>query len=53
MTLKAEPASSSSAVKNSIERMQFLTKDEKLLLQVGPDLLSVNKLRPYTSWDLF
>lgn len=36
-----------------IERIQFLTEDEKSLIQVGPKLLSINRLAPYTSWEDF
>jgi uncharacterized protein (TIGR04255 family) len=33
--------------------MQFLRKDEKALIQIGPNLLSVNILKPYPSWQKF
>ena len=33
--------------------MQFLSRDEKRVLQVGPDLLVVNHLKPYSSWEQF
>jgi uncharacterized protein (TIGR04255 family) len=33
--------------------VRFSTEDEKTLVQVGPHLLAVNKLKPYTSWDNF
>lgn len=35
------------------DRMQFLQEDEKALVQVGPDLLAVNRLKPYPSWEEF
>jgi len=35
------------------DRMQFLREDEKALIQVGPDLLAVNHLRPYPTWREF
>jgi len=35
------------------DRMQFLREDEKALIQVGPDLLAVNHLRPYPTWQEF
>lgn len=35
------------------DRMQFLRKDEKALIQVGPHLLAVNHLAPYPSWEEF
>lgn len=37
----------------TMERIQFLNDDEKTLLQVGPHLLSINRLRPYVSWNAF
>lgn len=33
--------------------MQFLREDEKALVQVGPHLLTVNHLKPYSSWQEF
>ncbi len=33
--------------------MRFLSEDEKLLIQVGTHLLSVNHLKPYSSWQNF
>ena len=35
------------------DRMQFLREDEKALIQVGPNLLAVNHLKPYPSWEGF
>jgi len=35
------------------DRMQFLRHDEKALIQVGPNLLAVNHLKPYPSWQEF
>ena len=35
------------------ERMQFLRGDEKVLVQIGPNLLAVNHLKPYSSWQEF
>jgi len=35
------------------ERMQFLREDEKALIQVGPNLLAVNHLKPYPNWQEF
>ncbi len=36
-----------------IDRMQFLREDEKALIQVGPNLLAVNHLKPYPTWQKF
>lgn len=35
------------------ERMQFFRKDKTALVQVGPDLLTVNHLKPYPTWENF
>lgn len=35
----------------SIERLQFVSADERTLVQVGPDLLAVNSLRPHLGWS--
>ena len=35
------------------ERIQFLREDEKALVQIGADLLTINHLKPYPSWDHF
>ena len=33
--------------------LQFVREDKSALIQVGPDLLTVNHLRPYTDWPTF
>lgn len=35
------------------QRMQFFRSDKSALVQVGPDLLTVNHLKPYPTWELF
>ncbi|MEW6409981.1 MAG: TIGR04255 family protein [Nitrospirota bacterium] len=35
------------------QRMQFLRPDKSALVQIGPDLLAVNHLKPYPTWDTF
>lgn len=35
------------------ERAQFLREDEKAFLQIGPNLLAVNHLAPYPTWEQF
>jgi uncharacterized protein (TIGR04255 family) len=40
-------------VKGGVARMQFLREDETALIQVGPDLLVVNQLKPYPAWVVF
>ncbi len=43
----------SQTVKGGIARMQFLREDETALVQVGPNLLVVNHLKPYPTWGKF
>ncbi|HSH80754.1 MAG TPA: TIGR04255 family protein [Herpetosiphonaceae bacterium] len=35
------------------DRVQFFRRDETALVQVGPNLLAVNRLKPYDSWEEF
>jgi uncharacterized protein (TIGR04255 family) len=35
------------------QRMQFFRSDKSALVQVGPDLLTVNHLKPYSTWKTF
>jgi len=35
------------------QRMQFFREDNKALVQIGPDRLSINHLRPYPKWVEF
>lgn len=35
------------------DRLQFLSVDDKALVQVGENLLAVNRLKPYLSWQHF
>ncbi|MFQ6609152.1 MAG: TIGR04255 family protein [Fidelibacterota bacterium] len=37
----------------AIERVRFLTDDKKTFVQLGPRVLSINKLKPYASWEEF
>lgn len=37
----------------AVDRMRFLSNDEKSLIQVGPHFLAINRLKPYLSWDSF
>jgi len=32
-------------------RLRFLSEDERTLVQIAPDLLTINKLKPYSSWN--
>lgn len=40
-------------IRQGIGKMQFLTPDEAGIVQVGPNLLAVNRLRPYPGWSQF
>ena len=40
-------------VENAPPRMRFFNQDKTMLVQVGPDLLVVNQLKPYKSWNSF
>lgn len=35
------------------QRIQFLRSDKSALVQIGPDLLTVNHLKPYPEWPVF
>jgi uncharacterized protein (TIGR04255 family) len=39
--------------KGGVARLQFLREDETALIQVGPNLLVVNHLKPYPTWGKF
>jgi uncharacterized protein (TIGR04255 family) len=41
------------AVHEGVGRVQLVDLDAKRLLSLGPDVLSVNVLRPYEGWDRF
>lgn len=49
---KAQEAETELSVQIS-HRMQFLRADKKALVQIGPDLLVINHLKPYPTWDKF
>jgi uncharacterized protein (TIGR04255 family) len=51
--MRAEQQEMAQNIKGPVTRMQFLRQDEKALLQVGPDLLVVNKVAPYSNWKTF
>lgn len=35
------------------ERIQFIREDEHTLLQIGPQIVAINQLKPYLSWEDF
>ncbi|MCX7707649.1 MAG: TIGR04255 family protein [Anaerolineae bacterium] len=54
--LEGETAAEASQLRQEFrltDRMQFLREDEKAFVQVGPDLLAVNHLAPYPTWEGF
>ena len=54
--LEGEAAAEASGIRQEFrltDRMQFLREDEKAFAQVGPDLLAVNHLAPYPTWEGF
>jgi len=36
-----------------VDRVRFLSEDRKTIVQIGSDLLSVHRLKPYESWEHF
>src|SRR5712692_6393770 len=40
-------------IRGPSNRMQFLREDERALVQVAPDFLSVSHFKPYSKWELF
>src|SRR5450759_1726858 len=51
--LHAEREEINQNIKGGMARMQFLREDGRALVQVGPDLLVVNHLKPYSGWRIF
>lgn len=51
--VKQEAGAIQHEVLQSPDRMQFYRKDKTALVQVGPDLLTVNHLKPYPTWEVF
>jgi uncharacterized protein (TIGR04255 family) len=53
MAARIEKDEVTPSIKGGMGRMQFLREDETALIQVGPNLLVVNQLRPYSTWGKF
>lgn len=54
--LEAETSAETAGIHQALrleDRMQFAREDEKAIVQVGPDLLVVNHLAPYSTWKEF
>ena len=41
------------AVREGVGRIQLVSEDGKRLVSLGPDVLSINVLRPYDNWENF
>jgi uncharacterized protein (TIGR04255 family) len=53
---QGEPSPDMETIKSgkaSIDRLQFIREDQKALIQIGPDLLTVNHLSPHPDWKSF
>jgi uncharacterized protein (TIGR04255 family) len=51
--LRPEPQELPPTVRGGVARMQFVREDKSALLQIGPDQLIVNHLKPYPTWRVF
>lgn len=51
--VEVNPATNAVVQRPTATRARFSTEDEKAFVQVGPNLLIVNQLRPYRGWDVF
>ena len=51
--VKHEAGAIQHEVLQSPDRMQFYRQDKTALVQVGTDLLTVNHLKPYPTWESF
>jgi uncharacterized protein (TIGR04255 family) len=53
MAVRAEQSNITPSIKGGVARMRFLRENKSALIQVGPDLLVVNHLVPYPTWNEF
>lgn len=55
LEVKLQPAQAGTAApeQNPVIKMQFLNSAETSIVQIGPDLLAINALRPYPKWQAF
>lgn len=53
LELRPTPSGVEQKVGPATPRTHFFSKDEKRVIQLAPNLLVVNQLKPYTSWDKF
>lgn len=51
--MRAEASEIAHNIKGGTARMQFYNKEQTSLIQLGPDLLTVNFLKPYPTWSQF
>ena len=52
-SVEAREGIAQSNFQTSPDRMQFWSRDEKQLMQVGPQHFSVHQFKPYTGWPLY
>ena len=45
------PGNETMPMQQAVTRLQFLREDKRALIQVGPNFLAVNHLRPYPTWE--
>lgn len=54
LSLKLQRGEKDNVLEQNVQQqMQFFRKDKSALVQIGPDFLSVNQLRPYPTWQNF
>jgi len=53
MKVRAAGTDAAQEIRQGVARMRFLTPDETGIVQVGPNLLAVNRLPPYPGWAGF
>ena len=51
--IQGTPQKVQQQIGNPTPRMQFLSEDERSLIQLSTDALSINKLKPYHNWAAF
>jgi uncharacterized protein (TIGR04255 family) len=54
--IEAQVSASAGAVQHHVvqkPRLHLIRADERMLVQVGPNWLAVNHLRPYSGWESF
>ena len=52
-SIEERPNGMHPSAQTSMGRMQFWSRDQKQLMQVGPQHFSVHQFKPYTGWPIF